>query len=316
MKIKSLLLLGFAAVSLCSFAQEEGASYDQFETTNPALWVPNGDHIFVRQTAENADVLDANGNVQDNKVSFKGGTPQLVYFWMDDSHILADPTWQTAELLAKSAKFMNSDFEEFPYKEITYSSLQFNVYVPTQFEAVKAAFKGDRCVTTEGYDHACSLSQKENITIDGVEYNNYQVVVFCGAGGQHLSGPNYNTTPLLGPDAGSVCFIRLKNNAQDTPTGDGKTIGSMFIANTSLSLIESPESFFEGYLDGNTVYDKRTEVKLYDATDVAENLADQQIVSTKYYNMAGIESDVPFEGVNIEVVTYSNGETSAHKVLK
>jgi len=291
------------------------ATYDQFVTSKPALWVPNGDHIFVRQTAEGAAVLDADGNVQDNKVLFTDGSLQQVNFWMDDSHILADPTYQTAELIAKSVKFMNADFEECSYNEITYASLQFQVYVPARFEAVKAAFRGDRCVKTEGYSHSCSLSQKENVTIDGVEYNNYQVVVFCGAGGQHLSGSAYDTTPLLGPDAGSVCSIRLKDTAPDSAAVAGQSIGSMFIANQSLSIVESLESFFEGYVDGNTVYDKRTEVKLYSSA-VARNLAAEQIVSTKYYNLAGEESEKPFQDMNIEVVTYGNGETTARKVLK
>ena len=36
------------------------------------------DHLFVRGDYENAGV------VLDNKVSFKLGTPQIVWFWLDD----------------------------------------------------------------------------------------------------------------------------------------------------------------------------------------------------------------------------------------
>jgi hypothetical protein len=42
----------------------------------------------------------------------------------------------------------------------------------------------------------------------------------------------------------------------------------------------------------------------------------KQIVSEKYYNPAGIESDTPFKGVNIVVTRYSDGSTSTVKVLK
>jgi len=42
----------------------------------------------------------------------------------------------------------------------------------------------------------------------------------------------------------------------------------------------------------------------------------RQVVSEKYYNPAGIESDTPFKGVNIVVTRYSDGSTSIVKVLK
>ena len=42
----------------------------------------------------------------------------------------------------------------------------------------------------------------------------------------------------------------------------------------------------------------------------------RQIVSEKYYNPAGIESDTPFKGVNIVVTRYSDGSMTTTKVLK
>ncbi len=42
----------------------------------------------------------------------------------------------------------------------------------------------------------------------------------------------------------------------------------------------------------------------------------RQVVSEKYYNAAGVESDTPFKGVNIVVTRYSDGSTSTVKVLK
>ena len=42
----------------------------------------------------------------------------------------------------------------------------------------------------------------------------------------------------------------------------------------------------------------------------------RNVVSVKYYNGAGIESDTPFQGVNIVVTRYSDGSTTTTKILK
>ncbi len=51
-------------------------------------------------------------------------------------------------------------------------------------------------------------------------------------------------------------------------------------------------------------------------TGIIQNLNTRQVVSEKYYNVAGIESDTPFEGVNIVVTRYSDGSTTTTKILK
>lgn len=40
------------------------------------------------------------------------------------------------------------------------------------------------------------------------------------------------------------------------------------------------------------------------------------VVSVKYYNAMGVESDVPFKGINIVVTTYDNGTRTTSKILK
>ena len=47
-----------------------------------------------------------------------------------------------------------------------------------------------------------------------------------------------------------------------------------------------------------------------------ENLNARQVIGVKYYNVAGIESDAPFDGVNIVVTRYSDGSTTTTKILK
>ncbi len=47
-----------------------------------------------------------------------------------------------------------------------------------------------------------------------------------------------------------------------------------------------------------------------------ENITSREVVGVKYYNVAGIESDKPFQGVNIVVTRYSDGSTTTTKILK
>ncbi len=51
-------------------------------------------------------------------------------------------------------------------------------------------------------------------------------------------------------------------------------------------------------------------------TGIVENLNSSQVVGVTYYNVAGIESDTPFQGVNIVVTRYSDGSTTTTKILK
>ena len=46
------------------------------------------------------------------------------------------------------------------------------------------------------------------------------------------------------------------------------------------------------------------------------NVTSKAVAGVKYYNLAGMESDRPFEGVNIIVTTYTDGSRSSAKVLK
>ena len=43
---------------------------------------------------------------------------------------------------------------------------------------------------------------------------------------------------------------------------------------------------------------------------------DVDVVSVDYYNLLGVRSDAPFEGINIVVTRYSDGSTSAFKILR
>ena len=56
---------------------------------------------------------------------------------------------------------------------------------------------------------------------------------------------------------------------------------------------------------------------LFVATDVIETLAgDKAVKSVKYVNMLGVESNEPFDGVNVVVTTYQDGTKASQKVVK
>jgi hypothetical protein len=77
MKIKNLLLFAAAAsLSLSAFAQDlETGEWAVLEDGSPAkIGQTTNDHVFVRNAYDDVNP----GTVYDNKVSFKGGTPQTV----------------------------------------------------------------------------------------------------------------------------------------------------------------------------------------------------------------------------------------------
>ena len=62
--------------------------------------------------------------------------------------------------------------------------------------------------------------------------------------------------------------------------------------------------------NGSRIYDDGV------ITDVARVVGQREVTSTEYYNVAGIRSDRPWQGVNIVVMRYSDGTTSASKMLR
>ena len=51
-------------------------------------------------------------------------------------------------------------------------------------------------------------------------------------------------------------------------------------------------------------------------TGVTNSVTTNKVISVKYYNVMGVASDEPFEGVNIVVTTYDNGISTRSKILK
>lgn len=87
--------------------------------------------------------------------------------------------------------------------------------------------------------------------------------------------------------------------------------------NTNFALLNGssiyPEDTAEGYPE---VFVKKEGNKISPVTAINVVDAVKNVTSVKYYNIAGVESATPFQGVNIMVQTYDDGTKSATKVVK
>ena len=306
MKIKNLLLLAAAAsLSMSAFAQQTGEYVE--ETNN----YPTKDHFFVRGNYDD----EVEGGMQyDNKISFMSGTPQLVWIHLDDDAIYEDPEIQG---LTPAAYNSAGDL----YNEITYTGFQFDIYMPRYVNIVTVDSEtgleynedeaegtevdkvgGDRLPTTS----TVSWSKKDGQVkvIDGNEYDVYTFTCY-----NSKNGALKKDATLLG--------IYVQNRNQDLEN-DHRMDQDMILGNMLLTLRETEKAFFYG--TGGAGVEPRfmqfNRVELWGSSAVVENLATKTVNNVKYFNVAGMESNVPFDGVNIKVTTYNDGTTSTCKVIK
>ena len=308
MKIKNLLLIAAAAsLGMSAFAQDL-QTYEEIESTNG---LPTKDHFFARN--DYADMGEA--ATYDDVVSFKADNMQLVWIYLDDDAIYENEAIQAltpSEYLAGK-----------PYNEITYNSFQTNLYLPEGIEMVSYEDdegnlfdwqKGDRMPGTAQF----TFGPIAPVVIDGLNYNAYTLICFnMSEMATHFSsktGKKYESDGALRKDS-KLFGIYLENKMDEAK---GRLDQDMIFAQTFLTLKETEDIFFYG-TGGNGVENRKMylhRVGLWGSADVIENLAEKTVNSVKYYNIAGMESNVPFEGVNIMVTTYNDGTTNTCKVIK
>ena len=326
MKIKNLLLFAAAAsLSLSAFADElSNGEYATLSDGTPAMvGQATLDHLFVR--GDYSDMGEA--TTYDNVVSFKAGTPQTVWLWLDDDQIYLNEKVQalTPTLIANNAE---------PYNEITYNSVQFDIYVPQTFEMVEIENEdGDLVQFEQGNRMPNSAEftygEKESKVIDGITYRVYTLIISNKQNnGTHFSSKNakmYRENGALKKDDAPLIGIYLQNNNQVEVEG---RLNDIIIANQEFGFREAftadpqwePNEYRFIYGEGGNNETQRFQyynrVALFGSSSVVENLDQKTINNVKYYNVAGMESNMPFDGVNIKVTTYNDGTTSTCKVIK
>ena len=327
MKIKNLLLIAAAAsLSISAFAQEkETGEWAVLDDGTPAMvGQATKDHLFVR--GEYADQGDM--QMYNDVVTFKGGTPQTVWFWLNDDEIYLN---EKVQALPKTLIKDDGD----PYNEITYNSMQCDVYLPLSIKMVKGE-------DDEGNDISCERGARlpnsaqfkftaggETKVVDGITYQPYTLIISNqDNNGTHFSAKNaksYQNNGALKKDDAALFGVFLQNTNQSEIED---YVADMIIANQEFGLREpftvepkwEPNEYRFIYCTGGNMesqrFQKYTRVALYGSSSVVEDLTKKTINNVKYVNVAGMESNVPFEGVNIKVTTYNDGTTSTCKIIK
>jgi len=326
MKIKNLLLFAAAAsLSISAFADDlSKGEYATLSDGTPAMiGQSTNDHLFVRG---DYDDLGA-AKTYENTVSFKSGSPQTVWLWLNDDEIYLNEKVQ-----ALTPTLIQDNGE--PYKEITYNSFQCDLYLPQTIQMVDienedgdlVSFEqGNRMPNTAEF----SYGEKATKVIDGKTYRVYTIIVSNKRNnGTHFSSKNakmYRDNGALKKDDAPLLGIYLQNNNQAEVEGH---LDDMILANQEFGFREAftadpqwePNEYRFIYGEGGNNETQRFQyynrVALYGSTSVVENLDQKTINNVKYFNVAGMESNVPFDGVNIKVTTYNDGTTSTCKVIK
>ena len=116
-----------------------------------------------------------------------------------------------------------------------------------------------------------------------------------------------------------VAILHAYNSHKPLPTpvwlgaGNGAYIGSNRDANAPTASSKNPNTIYRVFpLDMTWANDATTGV---DEAVIDRNDAAYEIVDITYYNLMGIASDKPFNGINIEVTTYSDGHKTSKKLL-
>ncbi len=308
MKIKNLLLIAAAASLGMSAVAQDLQTYEEIDSKNG---IPTKDHFFARN-----DYSDMGDNATyTDVVSFKGDNMQLVWVYLDD-----DAIYENAAVQGLTPSEYQAGK---PYNEITYNSFQTVIYLPegiemTSYEDEDGNLfdwqKGDRMPNSAQFQY----SKTGTTTIDGLSYNAYTLLCFnmseyC----THFSSKTakkYESDGALKKDS-KLFGIYLENKMDEAK---GRLDGDMIFAQTLLTLKETEDIYFYG-AGGNGVENRKMyfhRVGLWGTADVIENLAEKTVNNVKYYNIAGMESNVPFDGVNIKVTTYNDGTTNTCKVIK
>jgi len=210
----------------------------------------------------------------------------------------------------------------------------------------KIVFHGNDSIAVDGPAiNSAEFLTKPGVMEAGAEYiDSAEVSKVYRA--DHAMGIKFNTTKAIGTltltlsDMGKVKANKIVAEASAYVTDYKANRLNKFIINgvESATTIEKADTVdgkyvfpkYEFQLDGSELSKivvttgntqkarlnlKSLEV-IFEATGVDAVETSKEVANVKYYNLTGVESATPFEGVNVKVVTYTDGTKEALKVVK
>ncbi len=171
------------------------------------------------------------------------------------------------------------------YKVRAWRQVDVNYLGEEQNSAYTGRVKADYLFETNDNTNAVDLTQVGE-TPDGTQH------------GATVKTGTFGAKKVTGNDSFDANFIVrvyfTRNENLNTGSKAGEPDGNYYIAEAKAT-VEVKDVIYTAVNDVNSM---------------------KQVVSVKYYNVAGIESDKPFDGVNIVVTRYSDGSTATQKMMK
>jgi len=157
------------------------------------------------------------------------------------------------------------------------------------------------CTGSENHGNFFFMNPKpqEYVQIDWAQWDGTKMIIPTGEGanehgfnGEFEVNMNMNSNPNFSPSVDTA--YKFEAIVRRIVSTGGNTLR----ANKSKDYIVYPLNLSDDVVTG------------------INNVTGKTVAGVKYYNLAGMESDRPFEGVNIIVTTYTDGSRSSAKVLK
>ena len=178
-----------------------------------------------------------------------------------------------------------------------------NVYIP-------ASFMGETQTSPVGNQNTYFF-----VTPKPQEYAHITWAVYGGNGKFYIAAPqgSVNQAALKGGFVANDAFMPAGSSLSSFETDDPAKNTYEFDAIIMRSTPSKADPYTDGGLSTDWVVYPLTSPSVI--TAVSDVNTSKTVMGTKYYNLAGLASDQPFDGINIVVTTFSDGSKQAVKVL-
>lgn len=203
----------------------------------------------------------------------------------------------------------------------------YDIYMIRAWREIDESLLGEECEEMEGrisgdilfeeikypdYDKNDTYvlgSKPETVEVEGADGQNHSYRCFKGTfGAQKLRTSEGETGVIDELEALFTVRIYFTKN-ENLPQTQSEVSGAPVLRDGEPTAGDGKFYVVEAVVDKTF---KSNEV----VTGIIQNLNTREAIGVKYYNVAGIESDTPFKGVNIVVTRYSDGSTTTTKILK